>query len=602
MSPRRAVNSFKFFSENSPNPQQHTQTPVFQALNSQPVSNRPNLAIAIPSSARQPKRASARNLISGGRDSIVTEFAEDGEGDDSAAGPGSALIWRPPNTDPQSATTYYVADKWGNWVLREAAEPVAELATPVSKTAGEREAELRQQQRLDVDTSEAVRAALTHLSSPTIPEAVALGIAGAGRKRAAPGRSTIRLVTPDSGRLPINSRGSSAYASYQAGRSAEPTPEEPLPTTASAEAFYADRGRPSRGGSSKGSRRRSKRDGSGGAGARLVRRRSSRDSATTITSTDSSTTIADSPVEGLSAALDDFPIPNRMSGVPADKVNLSPVAESPVRYPEIPRSQSSNWRRSIIGQGSNAPARPPLVRMKNHTPAGVLRDGATLVAVDSRPRVVTPPSAARPSRGQISGSAQRKGSNPHPDRNPGAVRSGSPDILPGEPASLSVPKKRGGAATDRASLPSQSRPHGPTSVYDAYNDPSGQQPLPVHPALRTYPTPPWEQQQQQAPYLSPPSWGMFSPPRAFAPAPLSAAGMHYGGAVTPPDSRYTSSDGSVMNSGVGSGLPATQSAAGWQTEGRSQGQDQGKRPRQNQDGVRQLTPKKKGEDLYLSVG
>ncbi|KAK6842502.1 hypothetical protein PG987_003362 [Apiospora arundinis] len=31
--------------------------------------------------------------------------------------PEGAQIWRPPPSDPQSAATYYVADKWGNWVL-----------------------------------------------------------------------------------------------------------------------------------------------------------------------------------------------------------------------------------------------------------------------------------------------------------------------------------------------------------------------------------------------------------------------------------------------------------------------------------------------------
>ncbi|KAL8419059.1 hypothetical protein RB594_002313 [Gaeumannomyces avenae] len=62
-------------------------------------SIRPTLTLAIPPS----------------RDSDVTEFAEDGEEDADADG---AQIWRPPPGDPHSATTYYVADRSGNWRRR----------------------------------------------------------------------------------------------------------------------------------------------------------------------------------------------------------------------------------------------------------------------------------------------------------------------------------------------------------------------------------------------------------------------------------------------------------------------------------------------------
>lgn len=62
-------------------------------------SIRPTLTLAIPAS----------------RDSDVTEFAEDG---DEEVGADGAQIWRPPPGDPHSATTYYVADKWGNWRRR----------------------------------------------------------------------------------------------------------------------------------------------------------------------------------------------------------------------------------------------------------------------------------------------------------------------------------------------------------------------------------------------------------------------------------------------------------------------------------------------------
>ncbi|KAK4138080.1 hypothetical protein BT67DRAFT_371405 [Trichocladium antarcticum] len=70
---------------------------------------KPTLTLAIPTSSEPVARVPA----SGG-ESVVTEFAEDGEGD---IAPGTA-IWRPPPRDPQSAATYYFADKGGNWVLR----------------------------------------------------------------------------------------------------------------------------------------------------------------------------------------------------------------------------------------------------------------------------------------------------------------------------------------------------------------------------------------------------------------------------------------------------------------------------------------------------
>ncbi|KAL2196414.1 hypothetical protein P885DRAFT_37696 [Corynascus similis CBS 632.67] len=70
---------------------------------------KPTLTLAIPNGQDRLARAPATS-----RDSVVTEFAEDGEGD-VTAGPA---IWRPPTSDPLSATTFYLADKGGNWILR----------------------------------------------------------------------------------------------------------------------------------------------------------------------------------------------------------------------------------------------------------------------------------------------------------------------------------------------------------------------------------------------------------------------------------------------------------------------------------------------------
>jgi hypothetical protein len=71
---------------------------------------KPALTLAIPKEQQRVPRIPPPNA----RDSVVTEFAEDGEED---IAPGTA-IWRPPATDPQSATTVYFADKGGNWILR----------------------------------------------------------------------------------------------------------------------------------------------------------------------------------------------------------------------------------------------------------------------------------------------------------------------------------------------------------------------------------------------------------------------------------------------------------------------------------------------------
>lgn len=72
---------------------------------------KPALTLAIPKGQKPVVRVPAN-----ARDSVVTEFAEDGEGE----GASGSAIWRPPATDPLSATAVYFADKGGNWILRSA--------------------------------------------------------------------------------------------------------------------------------------------------------------------------------------------------------------------------------------------------------------------------------------------------------------------------------------------------------------------------------------------------------------------------------------------------------------------------------------------------
>ncbi|EHA55763.1 hypothetical protein MGG_07334 [Pyricularia oryzae 70-15] len=90
-------------------PRRRESAEFFAALarNEQPEQvlrqqSKPQLNVSIPA-----------NVSGINRDSQVTEFAEDGEDMDPETAGGN--IWRPPPTDPTSASTYYVADKWGNW-------------------------------------------------------------------------------------------------------------------------------------------------------------------------------------------------------------------------------------------------------------------------------------------------------------------------------------------------------------------------------------------------------------------------------------------------------------------------------------------------------
>lgn len=520
LSPLRAQASFNF-----PPTQGHGQPHPQE-------QSKPILSLAIPpprTSHYNENRSStmsnqARMPFGGGRDSAITEFAEDGE---TSAGPGSAQIWRPPATDPKSATTYYIADKWGNWVLGEAGttpeEPIAELPTPASKTADEVRAE---QQERAVPESSAVRAAVRDLSSPAMPYAAAAAAGGRGthKARGAQGRSTIRQVAPDSGRLPVNSRSSSVYSSYGMNfslpQTVQPGPENPMPAASTGvtrgkgpshnpESYYArisgGRAAPSRDLTS-----RARGGSSSGSGETRAR-------TNTMMSQDSSTTIASS-IES-DAGVEPMPTPaRRQSAAPdqqRDQGSLSPVFESPgrspVSYPKIPRLHNvpridnngyNNHDKNIPGGQENKPLKNPRLRVVN---AGEPRDSPTLGVVDSqKPVQMGTVRAAAPVQGHISfyDPAKRQSVNPNPDRDPGRVRSGSPDRtgeaspplgrtshVPARPALRSFQQH---VKNDRGRLPSQSH-YGPMSIYDAYARPESDYPQePARPSQQ------WQQQQYLA--------------------------------------------------------------------------------------------------------
>ncbi|KAG6358912.1 hypothetical protein INS49_012432 [Diaporthe citri] len=506
LSPLRTQGNFNFFS-----PQGQS---AYQQQQQQTSAAKPALTVAIP--AAKPQQANRSSVMSnnrmpfsGGRDSVVTEFAEDGE---TSAGLGSAQIWRPPNTDPQSASTYYVADKWGNWVLGGGSGPdehVVEMPTPISKTVAERDAE----QDRAVQESNAVKAAVKDLASPTVGAPAAMRTS---KPAGAPGRPTIRHVAPESGRLPINTRSSSVYSNFSMNfslpQTVQPGPNNPLPNSAGSrkepsptpESYYAGGGA---GGKQQGrdltSRPRRRSSSAGGA---------TRDRTNTMMSQDSATTIASSV--GSEVGVDSFPAPSRQSAAPEQQGSLSPVVESPgrspVSYPKIPRPRSNApLNKPADARPVAKPIQHPGLRVVNSTPS----DSPTLGVVDSqKPVQVGGPQAqaAAPAQARVSYyNPPRR--NPNPNRNPGQVRSGSPetpsDHAPQQqqqqmPRPLAVPSNKRDTTkspplqsfqqhiNNRSQLPSQSHSrYGPMSVYDAYSRPESN--LPVQQQQQ-------QQQQQQA--------------------------------------------------------------------------------------------------------
>lgn len=554
MSPGRAVSSFNFFPQSPPQPGQSPPPPQQQQQQQQqptPLSppqptyppQRPNLTVEIPpTQTTRPKRAStaSNRMATSGRDSIVTEFAEDGE-DMTTSALGSALIWRPPTTDANSAATYYVADKWGNWVLggtgstpqEEKLEAPAGLETPISKTAAEREAdEALSRHRKQVGTdiakhsadltdSEAVKAAMRHLSSPTIPESVALrnmdaGVASGGEggpnnsstnrdsiAMLPPFRATIRLVTPESGRLPINARSGSVYSNFDPPQSVAPGADNnPMPKPPAAagvpagvvtvskrasRAYPAATRDPTQLGIHPALRPGNNNDNNNDRddSARLPSQRKSnngynnnnygggrRDRSQTMMSQDSTTTIASSVGD---SDVDDFPVvvpssssrPQRQSSSPYYyPLDLSPVIESPgrspVQYPQIPRSRSSAQMYDAAGKTSAAA--PAAVGYQQQPPPAV---NPVIRKMQSRGVLNPSSSSDSPTLGVLGSQRphQQQQALPKTNEDQGQIsyyqpppRTGSPNSITGGPERLTVVKKH-----QRAAHQQQQQPREPSS-------------------------------------------------------------------------------------------------------------------------------------------
>ncbi|KAI0100129.1 hypothetical protein GGR51DRAFT_371967 [Nemania sp. FL0031] len=113
---------------------------------------RPALTLEIPSKTAVASETSSQGPPTKDRASTMTNMTAFADLDSEAAEGG--LTWRPPSTDPLSATRLYVADKYGNWVLnndnrRSQIAQVVEAAeldtyTPLTKSPIEKQEEAAQ--------------------------------------------------------------------------------------------------------------------------------------------------------------------------------------------------------------------------------------------------------------------------------------------------------------------------------------------------------------------------------------------------------------------------------------------------------------------------
>jgi len=369
---------------------------------------KPILTITIPQDERQPQPVVQPVALppppmpSTGRDSVVTEFAEDGDGD----GQGGALIWRPPpSAAPLSATTYYVADKWGNWVLGNPdrrRSRVAELegCSPLTARDAPRYPPPPTQAQPAPSAPATAPAAPFHM--PSRPQRAQLGPPIQFRPQVQTSQASL-------------SRSSSVYSNYSLPSTVTPGPSNPLPRTLPPPNSYEQMLQ------------------NAAAARPPPRRKSSRglDRSDSKVSELSVTTIASSAADAAEYTTPDGAL---------EQSNLSPVVESPrsprsagispVTYPRIPGRSD---RLSLFPP-------PALGDLRRASPG---RHSPPPAAV---PTVPSPPAAGRrPVPGPLDLSPARK---PLP-RNPAELMLESPT-----PAPLHI---RGQPARAPAPLPSQAR-------------------------------------------------------------------------------------------------------------------------------------------------
>ncbi|OIW28929.1 hypothetical protein CONLIGDRAFT_399892 [Coniochaeta ligniaria NRRL 30616] len=369
---------------------------------------KPALTVIIPQDSGQPQKE-ARNLQSS-RDSVVTEFQEDGEGESV----GGSNIWRPPPTDPQSTTTYYVADKWGNWILsnKDRTSNVAELPSSVNRTKAERAMDANPESPVDRTM---LMARGTQLSKPGSTRQT-----GPGARLGPPIELKDKLQAP---------RSSSVYSNFSLPQSVAPGSGNHLPVTSVS--LAQENSAAGTKGQEASKRRKSK-------GASRQNKRRSQDSATTIASSvaevdEEGDAIEDDPQDGLS---------------PVVESPRTPVSSgrSPVTYPKLPAAaRDAPDRRKQQGH-KQLPTPPKTLqptltlfpRNTRNEPLGTMpldplrQPSPTLGTVD-----VSPLKGQRnPAVAQRSSTAKQQfmrvpALNPNPPRNPAEFKTGSPEMRSG---------------------------------------------------------------------------------------------------------------------------------------------------------------------------
>jgi hypothetical protein len=549
---------------------------------------KPALTLAIPKEQQRVPRVPPPNA----RDSVVTEFAEDGEADIT---PGTA-IWRPPATDPQSATTVYFADKGGNWILRNpssrrpeagssrrvsgpmrpviqevAAAPVeVELPSPDHKT--------RAEQAKDAYGGFSPDAVVSPLRLPRKP---------------GQGRLGSPIAFKDQRREP---QLSSPSLSARMSQSAQTIQSELEQTKDRHPEIYFTMMRESRDLTGGRSKRRS---------VRRANRPVSQASATSIES----------------AADDEDVIEDEL------QVDLSPVAESPhtpispgkspVKYPEI-RKQKGGQQTARPNKAPESDLLPPGHKYNVWHPPG--RSSPT--GSSSFPRTRTPaPAVPR------SNDPNRPWNAPDlKPRNPAQPRTGSPEARPG-PASPGQSWQRQRQVANPASYWNQQQSPPPTRVrppppptppyelpgentpprrYDTPPQQQQQQRRPMRPTdPRQLPTPastpqpqpkPQQQQQQQQPQPRPSVAGDI-PNQTNPTQPQSSLLAKRRGADKVPAALTlaNNSGNQKRGGGAGAGAGAGKGKSGWTRE-----VELGPVPI-TPGWVPELTPTRRGEDLYLNV-
>ncbi|KAK4122371.1 hypothetical protein N657DRAFT_576328 [Parathielavia appendiculata] len=561
---------------------------------------KPALALAIPQGQDRAVR-----LPANARDSVVTEFAEDGEGD---IAPGTA-VWRPPATDPQSATTTYFADRGGNWILRNTSARKPEAGTsrrvsgPVRPAVQEVVAAPVEFELPSPDhktRAERAKDAYGGFSPDAVVSPLRLP------RKPGPRRLGSPIAFKDQRREPqLSSSGLSARLS----QSAETIQSELAQTKSRAPDVYFTMIRESRDLTGGRSRRRS---------TRRASRRVSAESATSIESAaDGEDVIEDEP-----------------------QVDLSPVAESP----HTPMSQGKSPVEYSKIRKQNAGKQPvPALKAPE----------ADLLSPGHRYNVWHPPGRSSPTgSGSFADSRTAAPANP---RSNGPVRPwNAPDLKPRNPGQLrtgSPETRRGLASTSIPPIENQywQRQRKVVNPASYWNQPSTAQPSTTRarapPPPPTPPTPPYEQPAgggngntrprrydtppQQQPYRRPiprlptdPRQLLPTPADTPQPQPQPPPKPQQQQSHTPgPAAGDTSSQSSLLAKRRGVDKAAALSLAYASGGGKGNGGGGGggggeKKGRKGKGGwtkeeygpvpitpgwVPELTPTRSGEDLYLNV-